>query len=335
MSTFELNLKDYIKKQTNNILFEYNNKLYFTSLLKSDSPNYIKFDELYKCYINFKKLGKNTYKCQDGIINKIEFDKDIILNWPLVNDREITSDSRTFITKFLNDKYNFNNEIMGLNDMNSSQIISFAQLIYLCSDAIKDYCTGDFSLEEIEAANKKFEKFIHIHNQTIKESFNEIDTLSIIPKIISEIELKYPYLSQIKEILEYNDKFYVIEPCIKYSNCLSIFFHFFKLEIVYYSFVREEDRKKPKLCSKCGKYSIGKCKCMTISPTYRRRQNRKCETLRKKLKDYLDKYKDVISEEYYRKTERMLEENHHWQDLNELSRLCDGIEEQLKETNKN
>lgn len=335
MSVFELNVKDYIKRQTSNIVFEYDDNLYYLSLLKTNKPNYINFNDFYKLYNDFKKLGRDTYQSQDGIINKVKIDGKIIVTWPLIKNNNLTLESNIHLTNFLNGKYNFNNKKMGLDNVNSSQIISFAQLIYLCTDAIKDYCTCDFSPEEISNATKKFEKIIQIPNKNIEIYFDEEDALSVISEIISRVEEINPDLSQIKEILKYDTVYNIIEPFIQYSNCLSVFFHFFKLEIVYYSFIRDENKKKPKLCAKCGKYSIGKCKCLTIDSGYRRNQNKKCQTIRKKLSWYIEEYPNIISENLYRKSIRMLEDNHHWQDFKELERLCTSIEQQLKETNKN
>ena len=331
MSVLDLNVKDYIKRQTNNIVFGNNDNLYYLSLLKCNSANYININDFYKCYNDFKKLGKYTYRAQDGIINKVKVEEKIIITWPLVKNNDLTHESIACLTNYLNGKYNFNNQALGLNNINSAQIISFAQLIYLCTDAIKDYCSSNFNSDEISRAEEKFKKIIQITNKNIISYFDGLNVFNMISEIISSVEEKNPALSQIQEILKYNEDYNIIETYIKYSNCLSVFFHFFKLEIVYFSFIKEEKIKKPKLCTKCGKYTIGKCKCMTIDSDFRRNQNKKCGTLRKKIAWYIEEYPQIIPENLYRKSIRMLEDKHHWQDFNELERLCTGIEQKLKE----
>lgn len=338
MNVIELNVKDYIKKQTNNISFENENTIFYISQIKCNKPNYINFNEIYKLYNEFKKLGKNLYITQDKIIKKIEFHNDkIFLEWPLVETKDITSTANTYLTNFLTTKYEFTNENIGLDKIEQTKIMSFAELIYLCSDSIKEFCSvNNGTIEEMEKAEKKFKRLISIYQEEVEQSFS-IDDLSKIPSIISNIEKNNSNLSAITEELSFNDEMEVIEPWIKYKDILSIFFHFFKLEIVYYSFMIESERKKPKLCNICGKYTIGKCKCMKVSDSFRRNQNKKCQRLRTKLEMYLNTYSEVIPIEYKMKADRMVEQARddkikHWQDLPELRRLCYEIEAKLKET---
>jgi len=73
-----------------------------------------------------------------------------------------------------------------------------------------------------------------------------------------------------------------------------------------------------------------------VSASYRRNQNKKCARLRNKLEIYLNTYYEIIPVNYRMKAERMLEQANegvkHWQDLNELRRICYNIEKNLKET---
>lgn len=338
MNVVELNVKDYIKKQSNNLAFKGYNKVFYISSLQSNKHNYLSFDEIYKLYRGFKILGKNLFVAQDKSIYKIEFHNDnILFNWPLIINKNITELEDSYLTNFLTTKYSFDNEDIGLNKLEKTEIMNLAELIYLCSDSIKDFCKAlDYSIQEIEKAEKKFKRIISIYQDGIEQVFS-MDDLCKLPDIIYNIEKKNPNLSSITEQLIFNDELEVIEPYINYNSILSVFFHFFKLEIVYYSFMIESERKKPKLCNICGKYTIGKCKCMKVSDSFRRNQNKKCQRLRTKIEMYLNTYSDVIPIEYKMKAERMIEQAKedkikHWQDLPELRRLCYGIEAKLKET---
>lgn len=338
MNVIELNVKDYIKRQTLNIAFEGNNKTFFVCTERTANDNYVIFDDVYKLYNDFKKLGKNLFLEQDNIINKIEVHDDkILFKWPLITKTILTEREDKHLTNFLTSKYSFNNDDIGLNLVSQNDILNFSVLIYLCSDSIKSFVRGlnSYDESEIQTAEKKFNRIIAITENKVVESFHS-SNLQIIPEIIAHIESTKQSLSQIVEELLFNEEFETIVPWLKYTDILAIFFHFFKLEIVYYSHTIENEIKKPRLCPICNKYVIGKCKCMTVSASYRRNQNKKCARLRNKLEMYLDNYSCFIPIEYRMKAERMLEAADdgikHWQDLPELRRLCYGIEAELKET---
>lgn len=332
-----MNLKDYIRKQTNNILFESNYTEFFISVNSSNKRQYLLFDEIYKLYNEFKKLGKNIYLSQDKTINRIEInDDELDLKWPLTDSNSITSKSDEYLTCFLDTEYVLNDKDIGLKQEKRIDIVNFSELVYLLSDSIRSFCElEEHDIKGHEKASKKMARIVKITENEIEQAFQSFD-LNKVPQIIRGIVKLYPSLSKITEELRYNDDYEAIEPYIKYKNITAVLFHFFKLEIVYYSFIVVKERKKSTLCPVCGKYNIGKCKCMNVSASFRRNQNKKCALERKKLARYVDMYSDIISNEYLFKANRMLEEaeehNNHWQDLAELRRLRYGIEAQIKET---
>lgn len=338
MDTVQSNVKDYIRKQTLNTSFNGKDKVFYIHTNKNSNSSHLSFDDIYKLYNDFKKLGRQLFLNQDGIINKIEIqDDNISVKWPLTKGLTLSEQENNYLTSFLTSKYSFDNNDIGLNLISLSDILNFSELVYLCSDSIKSFAKAinSYGENEIITAEKKFKRIITITQNETEQAF-QLSDLSKIPKIINHVEIKYPNLSRIIEELLYNEEFETITPWLKYTNILSIFFHFFKLEIVYYSHIIETETKKPKLCPICNTYVTGKCACMRISPAYRRNVNKKNERLRQTLKLYLNTHIDMIPIDLRMRAEKMIEQADedkikHWEDYPELKYLCDNIKKIIKE----
>lgn len=349
MNVIELNVKDYIRRQTKNTAFKANKAVFYIHERKCNIQNSLIFNDIYKLYNDFKKLGKQLFLNQDRTINKIKIqDNNISVKWPLIKSLTLSEQENNYLTNFLTSKYSFNNNDIGLNLISLNDIVNFSELVYLCSDSIKSFAEALFSYDEsdLNKAEDKFKRIINIYQNGIEQAFQKSD-LRIIPEIIHYIDTTNPQLSQIVEELSVkellgeellSDDHYTITPWLNYTNILSVFFHFFKLEIVYYSHIIVEETKKPKLCPICNKYVTEKCTCMTISESYRRNINKKNERLRKKLVLYLNTYRGIIPMDLERRADKMIEQANedikHWEDYPELKYLCDNIKIIIKEASK-
>ena len=174
MNINELNVKDYIRKQTTNTAFTGKEKKFFIHIKKCYKSNCLSFDEIYKLYNDFKKLGKQLFIEQDGKIHKIEIlDDKLSIKWPLIIKSTLSERENIHLTNFLTSKYSFDNNDIGLNQISLSDILNFSELIYLCSDSIKSFVKGlnNYNKSEIQIAEKKFSRIIAIYENEVEQSF--------------------------------------------------------------------------------------------------------------------------------------------------------------------
>lgn len=337
-------LKNYIKSETKNIGFYFNGQIIYISQEKEKiyNDNEIPFNRIYELYTEFKALGKDLYKNYGETSYKIIIDEnEVKLQWL---DENIYDKAQKNLTCFLTNKYSINNEDLGLYNIRKKDILNFAAFVYLCSKSVENYCrlTKEYVNEEYyQEVNDFMKKYMKVYENKIEREF-ELSDLGKIPIIVEKMESKKSNISQIYEKLKYTDnipnnanidkiepELNVIMPYIIFNNLMSILFHFFKLEIVYYSFLIEE-KKKPHQCKICHKWVIGKCNCVTLNNAYRSNINKKCKNRKKKLKWYLDEFDNVIPAKYKQEINQALDQKGHWQDLPKLEKLINDVEDYLK-----
>lgn len=340
-------LKNYIKSETKNIGFYFNGQIIYISQEKEKiyNDNKIPFNRIYELYTEFKALGKDLYKNYGETSYKIIIDEnEVKLQWL---DENIYDKAKKNLTCFLTNKYSINNEDLGLYNIRKKDILNFAAFVYLCSKSVENYCclNKEYVNEEYyQEINDFMKKYMKVYENKIEREF-ELSDLGKIPIIVEKMESKKSNISQIYEKLKYTDSMpnnaninkvesepSVIMPYIIFNDLMSILFHFFKLEIVYYSFLLEE-KKKPHQCKICHKWVIGKCNCVTLNNAYRSNINKKCKNRKKKLKWYLDEFDDFIFTKYKHEIKQVLNQRGHWQDLPKLEKLINDVENCLKEQN--
>lgn len=342
-------LKNYIKSETKNIGFNFNGQIIYISQEKEKiyNDNKIPFNRIYELYTEFKALGKDLYKNYGETSYKIIIDEnEVKLQWL---DENIYDKAQKNLTYLLTSKYSINNEDLGLYNIRKKDILNFAAFVYLCSKSVEKYykiqnLTKKYATAEYQKTMDFFKKYMKIYENKIEREF-ELSDLGKIPIIVEKMESKKSNISQIYEKLKYTDnipnnanidkiksELNVIMPYIIFNNLMSILFHFFKLEIVYYSFLIEE-KKKPHLCKICHKWVIGKCNCVTFNNSYRSNINKKCKNRKDKLKWYLDEFDNFIFTKYKHEIKQVLNQRGHWQDLPKLEKLINDVENCLKEQN--
>ena len=317
MEISDLNVRRYIKEQTKNIAFKRNRKLFYISY--NDQSNNVDFDSVYKNYYKLKMYGKELIDEQIGKINIIEFHNNKMdFKWPLFERNSSNSDLIHLITN----KHVLKNEILGLDKLEQVEIDSFATFMYLCSDSLKNFCNNYFSTEH---TGYEFDRLIRKYNGTINTAFDDNDLEKIV-RIIQRIETLYCKLPGVKEILEYKD--HVILPVLCFNDELSLYFHFFKLEIVYYSHILQ-DETKPKLCPVCNNYT-SKCTCITLTDTEKKRINRACEKLRKELNSLISNNRELLEDSLYEESRELIDGSHSYKQLDRLKELIEIIHKQIK-----
>ena len=342
-------LKNYIKSETKNIGFNFNGQIIYISQEKEKiyNDNKIPFNRIYELYTEFKALGKDLYKNYGETSYKIIIDEnEVKLQWL---DENIYDKAQKNLTSFLTSKYSINNEDLDLYNIRKKDILNFAAFVYLCSKSVEKYykiqnLTKKYATAEYQKTMDFFKKYMKIYENKIEREF-ELSDLGKLPIIVEKMESKKSNISQIYEKLKYTDnipnnanidkiksELNVIMPYIIFNNLMSILFHFFKLEIVYYSFLIEE-KKKPHLCKICHKWVIGKCNCVTFNNSYRSNINKKCKNRKDKLKWYLDEFDVFIFTKYKHEIKQVLNQRGHWQDLPKLEKLINDVENCLKEQN--
>lgn len=294
-----MNVKNYLKENTLNCL------------LKGEI---IDFNYFYSQYLKFKKLGNEIFK--DNKINKIT-----------VIDNEVKI------------PINFASK-----NIYSNNIIKWEENLYIKKNIDEHINLAIFSHKLTKALKKKldegtissnFEKEIsdiieiYINN---KNSLEYKDVISELPIIIQKFGIANNYVNDIDEILLYRDD--LLRNYLNFANIFSLFFHYLKIEIVFYTHKSLYNSKPSKTCTICHKphYSnVSLCKtCNDKRINEIRSANAKCKRRRDKLKEYIVQYNDVISPELIKKVKEILKKEHTHLDLQKLDLLKKEIEKELK-----
>lgn len=301
-----MTLKEYIKFNSKNTLLV--------------SKRY-DFNEIYNLYIDFKTLGK--YLCKYDFNKILILDNKLKFKWPFITINN--SDER--LTNFINQSKLNNIE----NKITNNEIASLSTFIYLISSSIKQI-NIEYSYSEImNKLNMKISRLLNIYiNNNIQEF--TLDNLTFIPTIIDKLYKKNYLFGYITEDLIYDDELAILVDYINFKNILSLFMHFIKLELMYYTSQINESRKI-KICPGCHEsklFSGKKCKeCKNKENSKRRNINKKCNTIRNKLQQCIS-FDESIPYELKMKICRMLEEKHSYIQYNELKRLLEEVEKRVK-----
>lgn len=277
------------------------------------------FNEFYHFYLSFKNLGKEL--CKEYNLKQITITKDneiISFPWPLLSISKIN----THIFFLPNEIDNYFSQLE--KEISSNEICSLSILISEISRKLKlyEYHGSDY-IDPIQSKIFSLVESINKKNPVVFE-YNNINSY---PKLFKQLEVINPKINLMKEDLCSNDKNTVIN--YNYINIVSLIMHFIKIEIMYYTSI-VNIAYLPKKCNDCQKLFVGKSElcetCAKARATARRKINKKCNTLRIKIENYLSIYRESLPTEIILKSERMLEEKHRFTQFKELDRLCKKIE---------